>query len=89
MTPEQRKTIEQEFYNYNSNDNALWKTVFDYMLIRYKFKTEEKFLRKIYIEHKPKNKVCKEVGIAKRTYDYWREKLLLDAYMFAKEFNLV
>ena len=89
MTSEQRKTIEREFYNYKTNDNALWKTVFDYMLIRYKFKAEEKFLHKKYIEHKSRKQVCKEVGISLSTYRYWKEKLLLDAYMFARAEGLL
>lgn len=90
MTDEQKRAIERNFYNYNPNNTFdPWVTVFDYMLIRYKFKAEEKFLYKKYIEHKSRKQVCKEVGISLSTYRYWKEKLLLDAYMFARAEGLL
>ena len=88
MTAEQRKTIEEQFYNYKAS-NEQWRSVFDSVLIRYKWKSEEALLRKKYIEHKNHKRICKEIGISKRTYSYWQNRILEDAYMFAKELKLL
>lgn len=57
MTPKQRKKIEQEFYNYETNQNPLWKTVFERTLItceskQNKGKQYDEIMKLLYLEHK-------------------------------------
>lgn len=89
MTPEQRKTIEREFYNYNSNDNALWKTVFDNTIKKFKWEREEQVIKKVFIDQKQPYNVCRELGIKQRTYYYYLNQIYETAYMWAKELNLI
>lgn len=77
MTSEQRKTIEKEFYNYKTNENALWKTVFDRTLIiceseRCEGKQYDEVMKMLYIEHKKPYIIWASLDISE--YDFYKKK---------------
>lgn len=82
MTPEQRKTIEREFYNYKSSDNALWKTVFDRTLIICGSKENRKaqlneVFKLLYIEHKRTYTICSILDMCEDDF-YKRKRKIKD-----------
>lgn len=77
MTPEQRKTIEREFYNYKSSNNALWKTVFDRTLIiceseRCEGKLYDEVMKMLYLEHKKLYTILASLDISEN--DFYKKK---------------
>lgn len=77
MTSKQRKKIEIEFYNYEANQNVLWKTVFDRTLIicegkPYKGQQLDEVLKLLYIEHKKIYAICAVLDICED--DFYKKK---------------
>lgn len=89
MTAEQRKTIEEQFYNYKASDDEQWRSVFDNTIKKYKWDREEQVMKKLFIEKKKIYNICKELCIGERTYYYHLRQIYETAFMWAKELNLL
>ena len=66
-----------------------WCMVVEKVLDYYKWDCKEKLIRKRYFEKKGTLKICLEIGISERTFKYWKDDILLRAFMWAKELNLI
>ena len=80
MTSKQRKKIENEFYNYEANQNPLWKTVFDRTLIifeskPYRGKLYDEIMQLLYLEHKKPYIIWASLDISED--DFYKKKRLI------------
>lgn len=66
-----------------------WCIVVEKILDYFKWDSKEKLIRMKYFEKKGIQEVCFEVGISERTFKYWKEEIILRAYMWAKELKLL
>lgn len=133
MTPEQRKTIEREFYRYNFNKRTCenyavcavaydssapdgeriksssgnkneqlviraifdqermrsWCTVFEKTRDKFYCDLKDQLIIKKYIQHKSRARICREIGIAERTYDYWHSEIIFIAFCRAQDLKLL
>ena len=70
-------------------DTYRWSLVVEKVLDMHKFDAKSKFIRKHYFDKKNIYQVCYDIGICERTYKYWKEEIIEDAYLWAKEYKLV
>lgn len=89
MTQNQKKTIENEFFNYPTSDNALWKAVFENTLKKFKWEREELVMKKRFIEKKQRYNICRELQIPKRTYYLYLNRIYETAFMWAVELKVI
>lgn len=89
MTQAQRKTIENEFYNYSTSNNGLWKKVVENTFIAYKWQREEQIIKMFFIDKKQGYNVRKILGISKRVFYYSINRILDTAYLWACEYHLI
>lgn len=89
MTSKQRKKIENEFYNYQANQNLLWRTVFDNTLKKFKWEREEQVMQMKFLHKRQRYNICEELKIPKRTYYLYLNRIYETAFMWAKELNLL
>lgn len=66
-----------------------WCRVVEKVLDYYKWDCRQDLIRKRYFEKQPFKKICIEIGICERTSKYWKDEILLKAYQWAKEFNVL
>lgn len=89
MTSKQRKKIENEFYNYEANQNPLWKTVFDNTIKKFKWEREEQVIQMKFVDKKQQYNICGVLKIPRRTYYLYLNRIYETAFMWAKELNLL
>lgn len=65
-----------------------WCTVFEKTLEKFKWEHKDKLMLKRYIDRKSPWRTCDEIGISRRTYDYWVEDILRVAFQWATELKL-
>ncbi|MDE7330298.1 MAG: hypothetical protein K2N30_04315 [Clostridia bacterium] len=66
-----------------------WVTAFEKTLEKFKWEQKDKLMEKRYIERQSPERTCYEIGMARRTYDYWVDDILQVAYRWAKELKLL
>ena len=74
---------------YETEQLRAWVAVFEKTQERFKWELKDKLMQKRFIERKKPWKICDEIGISRRTYDYWLEDILNVAYRWAKEYKLI
>lgn len=72
----------------DSEKKTRWLWVFEYTLIKYTGEHKDLVMKKKFIEHKDRRRICKECAISQRTYFYWLDELLNTAFMWAEFFKL-
>ena len=85
MTSKQRKKIENEFYNYEANQNPLWKTVFERTLIvceseRCEGKQYDELIKMLYLEHKKPYIIWASLDISED--DFYKKKRAIKKIAF-------
>ncbi len=66
-----------------------WCMVFEKTLDKFYCDLKDELMKKKYIERKSRGRICREIGIAERTYDYWLSDILCIAYFRAKDLKLL
>lgn len=66
-----------------------WVTVFEKTLEKFKWEQKDKLMEKRYLERQSPARTCYEIGMARRTYDYWVDDILEVACRWAKELKLL
>lgn len=74
---------------YDQERMRAWCNVYEKTLEKFKWEHKDKLMEKRYRERKKPEKICREIGIARRTYDYWVDDILEVAYRWAKELKLL
>ena len=75
--------LDENFQSYR------WAIVVEKVLDFYKWGFKERFIQLRYFERKTTVQICFALPISERTFRYWEEEILLKAYMWAKELNLI
>lgn len=66
-----------------------WCLVFEKTLERFKWTLKDKLMQMRYIDKNHRVCICDVIGISDRTLDYWTEEILLAAFNWAQEFDLL
>ena len=66
-----------------------WCIVFQNTMNKYRWELKDALMRKRYIEKQTPTKTCYDIGIGRRTYDYWVEEILETAFLWADFFELL
>ena len=66
-----------------------WCVVFQKTMERFRWTQKDELMRRRYIEREHEVKTCMGLCIARSTYFAWTEEVLLVAFMWAKEFNIL
>lgn len=94
MNSKQRKTIEEQFYNYKSNNNYLWKCVFSRTLIICESalcdgKQLDELMRLLYIDHKKPYNVWSALGISENYFYKKKREIKRIAFKEAKRLHVL
>lgn len=66
-----------------------WVTVFEQTLEKFRWEQKDELMIKRYVERKKPWRICDELHISRRTYDYWVEDIVQAAYKRAVFFKLL
>lgn len=66
-----------------------WCKVFEKTRDRFYCDLKDDLIYKKYIQHKSRARICREIGIAERTYDYWLNDILYIAFCRAEDLKLL
>lgn len=67
----------------------LWCEVVERTVTTYRWEYEYTLIRKKYIEKKHRQRICQELGICSRTFDYWVNRILNTAEQWASELKVL
>lgn len=74
---------------YNQEKMLGWCTVFEKTRDKFYCDLKDELMNKKYVENKSRRRICREIGISERTYDYWLSDILCIAYFRAKDLKLL
>ena len=66
-----------------------WCAVFERTRDKFYGDSEDKLIQKKYSEKKSRARICREIGISTRTYDYWLTDILIVALHRAQDLKLL
>lgn len=67
----------------------LWCEVVEKTVTAYRWEYEYTLIKKKYVEKKGRQRICAELGICSRTFDYWVSKILNTAEQWAFELKVL
>ncbi len=74
---------------YETERMRSWCTVYEKTMEKFKWEQKDTLMQKKYVERKKPWRICDEIGISRRTYDYWLEDIRQCAFRWAREFKLL
>lgn len=88
MTAQERKKIENAFYEY-PNNNGQWRRMVECVLTKFRFEREEALIRMYFFERRQIYNICKTFKITTRNFYYCLSNIMNVAYLFAKDLILI
>ena len=89
MTAQERKKIENAFYDYPNNTDERLNKLVESVLTKYRFERNEQLIRMYYFERKQIYNIRKTFKITTRNFYYCLSNIMDMSYLFAKDLKII